>query len=500
MQRDRVLQCPDQIASVSVIVRRGTTVAFLMVLLIAGPARALAREPIDFIPADALLCWVGRPLPDTTPLDDNPSTLTTLIDLGARIAGQPLPEKASVSMRMLEAVTIMIRYSHAAAILDAKAIPLVDDPDGRKVDQLKIVIVIEDRGHADRIRRIIQKAINETTDATTATLKTCAAGRWRYQELRDKRLADWWAVAWGEIDDHFILTFGADVWPIIAATADGERPAVSGDEWVRSARERRGKDAVIEIIAQMKAIRERLDPHVQNRAGGFLRAWHAEDVERTYWALGFEGRAMFCEAVFFGDGKTSVRLFADPATQEEHINAAIPETARYAIYKLSAAETFERFFSGMMATRNATQRRRIDELWERIQREVGVDVRRDLLDNLGEYWVMHNQPPHPLHIPLAMTTLVEIRRNPATVAAFVDRVCEAWKEAETRYYEETGELLPVLINRDGDGIWFVKWGLIAGPAWTVTDRFIVTSWSPMALRTYLQEAGDRAGKRIQNKE
>lgn len=476
--------------------RRATIAALVGVCLFASAA-AQAREPIDFIPADALICWVGRPLPDTTPLDDQPSTLTTLIDLGSRIAGQPLPEKASVTMRMLEAVTIMIRYQHAAAILDAKAIPLVDDPEGRKVDQFKVAIVIEDRGHADRIRRIIQKAINETTSASTATLETLTAGGWRYQELRDSRLADWWSVAWGEIDDHFVLTFGRDVWPQIAATVRGERAAMSADPWVQEVRSRRANDSVIEIIAQMRAIRERLDPYVQNRAGAFLRAWQADRVDRTHWALGFEGRAMFCEAAFLGDGKTSTRVFADPATRDDRIMPAIPETARYAIYKLSAAETFERFFGGMLATRVGSQQQRITALWERIQREVGVDVRRDLLANLGEYWVMHNYPPHPLHIPMAMTTMVEIRSNPTEVATFVERVCTAWKAAETRYYEETGELLPVLINRDGDGIWYVQLGLIAGPAWTVTDRFILTSWSPMALRTYLQTAGDAAGKRIQ---
>jgi hypothetical protein len=34
----------------------------------------------------------------------------------------------------------------------------------------------------------------------------------------------------------------------------------------------------------------------------------------------------------------------------------------------------------------------------------------------------------------------------------------------------------------------------AGRAWTVTDRFIITSWSPAALRSYLEQIGDRVGK------
>jgi hypothetical protein len=36
-------------------------------------------------------------------------------------------------------------------------------------------------------------------------------------------------------------------------------------------------------------------------------------------------------------------------------------------------------------------------------------------------------------------------------------------------------------------------GPVAGVAWTVTDRYIVTSWSPRALREYLEIAGEAAG-------
>jgi len=36
---------------------------------------------------------------------------------------------------------------------------------------------------------------------------------------------------------------------------------------------------------------------------------------------------------------------------------------------------------------------------------------------------------------------------------------------------------------------------IAGVAWTVTDKYIITSWSPHALRDYLAEKGEVVGSR-----
>jgi hypothetical protein len=35
---------------------------------------------------------------------------------------------------------------------------------------------------------------------------------------------------------------------------------------------------------------------------------------------------------------------------------------------------------------------------------------------------------------------------------------------------------------------------LAGPAWITTDRFVIVSWSPLALREYLADAGAAVGR------
>ena len=133
--------------------------------------------------------------------------------------------------------------------------------------------------------------------------------------------------------------------------------------------------------------------------------------------------------------------------------------------------------------------------WDQIQAELGVDVERDALAHLGQYIVAHNYPQHPLHLPLAFTSLIEIRDEPAKVRQTLETLLGAWQGAIERMADETGKPSPLNIRRDEDGIWYVELPFFNGVAWTFTDRFIITSWSPLALREYLGKIGDSIGRR-----
>lgn len=473
--------------------------AFALSLLAAGAlsqhAPAQPAGPLDLIPADALLCWHGRPFPDTDPAASQPSTLGTLIDLGTRIAGRPLDGMTRLTVRLVETVGLMIRYPHALAILDARAKPHDRSEAGRKVDQLRVALVVKSDGASEPFRRVIQKIVNEQTDAAAAVLERRTIGRFSYQELRDSRLPEWSVVAWGDIGDYFVLTLGRDVWPQVARVAVGEQPALGTDPWVRNARARYGETALLEIMVAIARIRERLDEFVDGRASDFFRAWHADDIDRAYWALGFEGRGLFCIANFEKNGRGLERVFADPKLTDD-LKPLIPETARYAVYRIPMADMVGRFFSGLLATRSAPDRARLEQTWARVQSEQGIDAQRDVLANLGERWICLNHPPHPLRIPLAMTTLTEIRSNPQRVRAAVDALCSALQQVWDADTQPDQQAAATRLVHESDGLWTLQFGFIAGPAWVVTDRYLVTSWSPAALRAYLETAGPAAGNRV----
>ncbi len=512
------------------IAHAGLCQTVLVVLCLVGAAvPAMAREPLDLIPADSLLCWYGQPLPDTNPAPDQPSTLQTLLELGTRLAGRSLDSGTQLGVRGAEMFGLMIRYPHALALIDVLAKPVETDPNAKRMDRLRFVLVVQmppatagpDQGQAgsapasrpaDQFLRLIQKTVNEQTDSGTATLANKKAGPWTYQELRDRRLPDWATIAWGHIDDHFVLTVGDDVWPNIAAVANGDSPAMSADQWYGTARRDCGHKPLIEIFVAARRIQERLDPLLDGRASEFFRTWDAGDMDRAHWALGLDGRALFCLAHFRmagtstearqGDTRpqdagrdeyTVRRVYADAGFGDARLLAVVPPEARYAVYHLPMGRLLSRLFSGLLATQTGKQRENIERIWADIQAQPGFDVQRNLLDHLGDYVILHNDPPHPLRIPLAVTTLTEIREAPGQVRQTIDTMCNGFRAAMEKAVEEGRAPLPWALQRDDDGVWFLQFGPVAGPAWVVTERFIVTSWSPRALREYLDKVGAAVG-------
>ena len=477
----------------------------------AEPPAATARahsitEPLDLIPEESLLCWYGRPLPDVTPLSGGPSTFADVLNFATRVA--PLDTSGKLYARAIEAFGLAVGYSHALVLIDAQAIPVESDPNARRMDKLRFAAIIkigdphesdDARRAEEALMRIIQAAVNEQTDAEHATLRRQKIGDWQYQELRDGRLPEWATFAWGMIGEHFVLTVGADVWPTIADVARGEKLSLSRADWLANVRGERGHKALAEIIVAAEDIRQRLDPFVDGRATGFFKAWESDKLQRGHWALGYEGRAMYCVAHFMEDGRVRQRIYADPNTRDPQLLATIPETARYAIYSVAPDRLLPRICSAWLATQGRGYRENVERAWAQIQAENGFDAQRDFLSHLGEHIVLHNDPPHPLRIPLAVTTLTPIRDNPELVRQTIDRMCNAWQRLWNRQAEESGIPDTMRLECDDAGIWHIQYPFFAGPAWTVTDRFLVTSWSPAALRSYLDKVGDSAGKPLKPK-
>ena len=452
-------------------------------------------EPLDLIPAENLLCWKGLPFPGAERKSDEPSSLQTLLDLAGRVFGDKLEDGQKFSLRLLETLGIIGQYPFAITLIDATVKPTREDGSGAKLDELRIAAIIKTGDDAARFLRIIQKAINELTDAGAATLVTKHAYQWEYQELTDSRLPTWCAIAWGQLDRHFVLTFGQNVWPTIAAVARGEADSVNKIEWVHQVRKQRRDKPLIEVLVAAEDIRKRLDPFVDGRATAFFKAWGIEDVKRTHWALGFQGRALYCLANHRKGNVTRRRLYANPHIKDNNLLEAIPDEARYAIYNIPVKTFLPKLISSFYATRNPEDRELAAKTWAEIQANLGIDAQRDALDHLGEHIVAHNYPPHPFHLPLAFTSLIEIRDEPRMVRQTLEKLLSAWQEAIEKASDETGKPCPIEIRHDDDGVWYIEFPFFNGVAWTFTDRFIVTSWSPIALRDYLDKMGDKIGTR-----
>ena len=92
--------------------------------------------------------------------------------------------------------------------------------------------------------------------------------------------------------------------------------------------------------------------------------------------------------------------------------------------------------------------------------------------------IVHDFPHHPLGLPLLWTVLVEIDGSAESVRTALDRLlAHVYKTIEDR----SGPAGLTRLERDDDGVWYVRFGLY-GPALAVTDRWVVISYSPQAVR------------------
>ncbi|MCH7870207.1 MAG: hypothetical protein IID33_00765 [Planctomycetes bacterium] len=468
---------------------------FITLVLAAVLAPPLtADEPLDLVPAESLLCWSARPTEsETPPSAQSAATLATWVNMGSRLVGHPLEGEVLIWLRLAEAMGQMTRYPHAIALIDARARRV--GRDGRRVDRLKVVLVVKTGGDSSPFRRTIQKIVNEQTDADSARLRRAKIGDWLFQTLRDSRLPKWAEISWGDMGEFFVVTLGEDVWADVADVALGKAPALGRDEWLRGVRGKRRLKPTIEAFEDFKAIRERLDPLVDGRASEFLSAWNASTIDRCHWAVGFENRGLFCITSFVRGGRKAERILAHPSFGNAALREAIPSEVNYAIFRVSPRRMIPMLVESLIATRNQKTRDNLHKQWELIQQHREFDAQRDLLDNLGDHIVLHNYPPHPLNIPLTVTILFEIRKEPQLVRETIDKMCRGWKAGLEQTAERTGVPNLLSLRHDDDGVWYLQIGFIAGPAWTVTDRFVITSWSPAALRDYLNHAGAAAGNR-----
>jgi hypothetical protein len=454
----------------------------------APPPHPHELEPIDILPVEQIVSWYGRKLPEAPAPGEGLSQIELALAAASSLIGDRVDPGARLGLRILQSMGQMIRYPHAIALLDTSAKHAGRHPDSRQLDQAEIVFVIQTESRSGPFGQLIQDTLYEQTSDESTQLNQLTAEKWRYFQLIDKRLPNWVEVAWGEIGPFFVLTVGRDVWPKIAEVAAGKRGSLGRDSWLVKQREDRGQDALIEIYLDPEQMKK-LDPVLHGSVSEFFKAWGAEQMSRAHWALGLEGEILYCHAHFEINGDTVTRRYADPSYVTPETLRIMPEGYRQAVYRMPAGDFIYRLIHSLYVWQAPNNRARAYQLWRKIQQDYDFDAQKDVLDNLGDTIILHNYPTHPLKLPLFFTTVIEIERDNAHVRETINRLCAAWQEALERNEEEMPIENPAKLRRDGD-VWHVEIGPVISPlAWTVTDRYIVISWSYTALSDYLAEMG-----------
>ncbi|MFH0980564.1 MAG: hypothetical protein V2A79_03380 [Planctomycetota bacterium] len=447
-----------------------------------GQAQAVPDRLLQIIPADApavLLLDRASEAPTENPAMTAGGFAAALLQ-HTRDMGLLRDVDTTVSL-VADALALqpeLARYPRAVVLLDVKADPLSGG--GFRLGGIAAGLIVLTGGDHLRLEGQIQLLLNLYATRDTARLTQRSANGTTIHTLTEQRLPDWAPIEWGAVHDCYLITVGSGAFERLASVVGGTTKGLGAGEWFAEAHRRcRGPAARWEWYLAFDVLRARLIAVMGEQPREVLAALGLGEVARGLWTVGSEGRVVDAACMFDGTGGRKYLPLSVTGPAIQAFDRVIPPGVRYvALMDARPREMIPRACKAYLAARSPYFRERITARWAALESELGINTETDLLGPLGRHVIVHDFPQHPLGLPLLRTVLVEIDGSPEAVRTALDRLLA---HAQAYLAEHSGTANLIRLKRDEDGVWYLQFGLY-GPALVVTDRWVVVSYSPQAVR------------------
>lgn len=454
---------------------------------------------MDLVPADSLVVYAAKPygrLLATTRPDGQPTLSIASIAAALNAAGL-IPNEGQVFADIAGALPLLGQFEHAVVLLDvssrvvertevATSIP-AEPGISLRLKSLQTAVIFRTGDRSPVVLEQLDRVIGRYTNSQVAKLSSQKESGYTYQRLVDERLPGWAIWEWGRLGDFFVVSFGEGAFQKIAKAHGGQTRRLGEDDWFRRAMSKtQGDEALVEWFIAFASLRERLGDEAQGRVARVADALQASDMTHDLWTIGYEGRAMTWYRCYRRQGEDFVRAYSDPAGYSPPHRRIVPDAARHmAILNVPTRWLVDSLPRAWVASQSEGNLRKWKRAWRSLEQETGVDISGNLIENIGQTVVIFDYPPHPLDIPVALTVAIEIKNRRAVQSA-TDTLLAAWGQyLDDRAERNQTVLVRMKVKRDDDGVWYLQAGIL-GPALKVTDRYVVLSWSPQALRDALK--------------
>ena len=484
----------------------------VMAAVLSAPTTLAARPLMDLVPADSLIVYSAKPyerlLPTSRP-DGQPTFSIASIAAALNSAGL-IPNEGQVFADIAGALPLFGQFEHAIVLLDV-ASRVVERKEATtsgpaelgpslRLKRLQTAIIFRTGEQSAAVLQQLDRIIGRYTNQDMAELSTQKDGDVSFQRLVDERLPGWAIWEWGRLDEFYVVSFGEGAFMKVAQTHAGRTRRLADDAWFRSALAKtHGDRALVQGFFALSRLREGLGDAAQGRVARVADALHASDMTHDLWTIGQEGRALTWYRCYHRGGEDFVRTYSEPASYPPHHRRIVPDAARHiAIINAPTRWLVDNLPRAWIASQSEGNLRKWKRAWRTLEQETGIDIGGNLIEHLGQTIVIFDYPPHPLDIPFALTIAIEIK-NQRAVRMATDALLGAWGQyLDDRAERNQTVLVRVNVKRDDDGVWYLQAGIL-GPALKVTDRYVVISWSPQALRDALKYIEARADKGLSSR-
>ncbi len=296
------------------------------------------------------------------------------------------------------------------------------------------------------------------------------------------------SVVFGFKGDRFIAGFGEGSLEAILARTDRQPPA-----WLTAAL----ADVPVErrtgvIYLNLKALREKfigsqLDTSDSRAIVGMLGLDNAEALVSTTGldASGYVNKALLA---LEGPPRGLLRLVSDGPLRPEDL-APIPRDATLALAVRFDLQQAVQIILTAIDAMSPERRAGLNQAFDQIGRDLGVDLRRGLLPALGDTWCIYNSPGEGGLVVTGLTAVVPIRNHQVLSAAYGKLVDLVKKNLAAG--PDTGSAFGLAglnsfrhFTFAGREICYVNCGFLA-PAWCLTPQELVMALNPYNVKAYL---------------
>lgn len=458
-----------------------TCMAIAGLFLAADTAKAISPELLQVIPDDHL-AYIA-----SDRIDDSANSSPPLVAIGAdmlhRFGGRNANQSTvGATLDVLTSLGKLAPYPFAVVVTDASAKRL--GPDSFRLNELQAAAIIETGGDNARITQDIQDLLTRWTSRDSARISSKDEFESKVYTLIDDRLPEWCVIKWGAIKNFYVVAIGHrgfnDAAQSILRAGEHTTEETKQQHWRKLLGSR---SAHFELQINFEAIKSALATIVRGRTQNVLDEIGFANCSRSMWTVASKNRAVISTCLKIVNGE---EVLIPISTEAKGIQTRlIPDAAtEYTLFRCSLGDVITRPVNAYLASRRQEFRDSLQSHWVTFEANASISIKRDLFDHLDDIILVHNDPPHPLNLPLLATVVIPIKGDPATVSRSLTTLLNQsnrwFHNANANPGEHAPTFAPQFTEAD-DHVWYLSFGF-AGPAITVADRFIIISHSPLACR------------------